>query len=265
MCLCPVRVMMVPNPFDGFKAYTVSCGRCLQCLQQQANEWALRIMDEASCHEKNCFLTLTFNDENLAEDGSLHRCDIQNFVKRLRKYLSPLKVRVFYCGEYGKKRLRPHYHICVFGWFPDDAYFFEKDKKGCVLYRSATVEKLWPFGFSSVGLLTYDSARYVAKYMNKWQFPKHKPNDLVPPFIGMSNRPGIGAAKHSDCDPSIDRLYRRGRAYKIPRYYLKLLERDGVDLDYTKVVRQMRGEAVAATKDLVKEQEKYFKIFLSTT
>jgi hypothetical protein len=30
-------------------------------------------------------------------------------MKRLRKKISPLKIRFFHCGEYGDKTRRPHY------------------------------------------------------------------------------------------------------------------------------------------------------------
>lgn len=36
-------------------------------------------------------------------------------MKRLRKYLEPVKVRFFACGEYGDNTYRPHYHLILFG------------------------------------------------------------------------------------------------------------------------------------------------------
>ena len=37
------------------------------------------------------------------------------------------------------------------------------------VYRSAILEKLWPFGFSTIGAVTFESAAYVARYvMKKW-------------------------------------------------------------------------------------------------
>ena len=37
------------------------------------------------------------------------------------------------------------------------------------MFRSAILEKLWPFGFSCLGAVTFESAAYVARYvMKKW-------------------------------------------------------------------------------------------------
>ena len=83
------------------------CGKCLSCKLDYAKEWALRITHEASLLEENCFITLTYNNEHLPEDKSVHRSEVQNFLKRLRKKIAPRKIKTFYCGEYGDQNLRP--------------------------------------------------------------------------------------------------------------------------------------------------------------
>lgn len=88
------------------------CGRCVGCRLRRANEWALRVMHEAKLHPANCFVTLTYRDEDLPENGSLRHRDFQLFMKRLRKRAD---VRFYMCGEYGEQKLRPHYHACLFG------------------------------------------------------------------------------------------------------------------------------------------------------
>ena len=80
-------------------------------------------MHEASLHERNCFLTLTFDDLHLPASGSVNVRDVQLFLKRFRKALTyrNMKIRFFACGEYGDKNLRPHYHLIIFGYdFADD-------------------------------------------------------------------------------------------------------------------------------------------------
>mgnify|MGYP006865170730 CR=1 FL=1 len=58
------------------------CGRCLGCRIERSKSWALRCMHEASLHLDNCFITLTYNDDNLNTKGSLVKADFQKFMKR---------------------------------------------------------------------------------------------------------------------------------------------------------------------------------------
>lgn len=104
-------------------------------------------------HDQNCFITLTYNNENLPHDRSVSKIEFQSFMKALRHYLTypgpypkvdkamriqyytqkwhknygepKLKnevkeVKFYGCGEYGDKLGRPHYHLLLFGYeFPD--------------------------------------------------------------------------------------------------------------------------------------------------
>lgn len=270
MCLSPRRITVRPKDVAPFGA-VVKCGKCLECLRQQSYEWAFRIVHECSKYECNSFITLTYNDEHKPLDGSVSRREVQLFMKRLRKALQPRRIRFFACGEYGKKKQRPHYHVIIFGWYPDDAYFWQNDGK-TKLYRSPFLEKVWTFGFSSVGLVSFDSALYCAKYMNKWQFKTYSRTrgeyfefSVVPPFVQMSNRPGIGADFAYSVDLVSDRIYINGRSCKIPRYYLKLLEKEGVYLDDFKERRLRNGEHIASVTDIEAKRQRFYSSFLSRT
>lgn len=275
MCLYPIKIMA--RPHDALPhAVSVSCGKCLECVRQKSVEWAFRIMDECSLYKDNSFLTLTYDDEHKPYLG-VSRREVQLFVKRLRKVLFPRKIRFFACGEYGKKLGRPHYHLIIFNWFPDDAWFWQRDKSGVELFRSSLLETVWTFGFSSVGRVTYDSALYCAKYMNKyaWQDSNKRVqvevqgektpffDKMNAPFVQMSNRPGIGFDCVYKADLVSDRIYRSGKSTKIPRYYLKVMERDGVFLDEFKVRRQKQGELIAKNTDLQAKRDFYWEKFLS--
>jgi len=109
-------------------------------------------MHEAQLHERNSFITLTYNDESLAtrrptweptvpytppsestvaqpndqtrtdetpaHADSLIKRDVQLFVKRLRKDQDArglAKIRYYLVGEYGDQTKRPHYHAAIFG------------------------------------------------------------------------------------------------------------------------------------------------------
>lgn len=64
---------------------TIPCGQCIGCRFEKSRQWALRCVHEASLHEENCFITLTYNPEHLPKSNSLDKSHFQKFMKRLRK------------------------------------------------------------------------------------------------------------------------------------------------------------------------------------
>ncbi|UPW41575.1 replication initiator protein [Peromfec virus RodF8_53] len=271
MCLYPVYIKPKLR-LNGNYIYSsscariqVPCGKCLECLSNQSIEWAFRISDEAKLYSDNCFITLTYNNDFLPEGGSLCRRDVQLFLKLLRRRLAPRRIRVFYCGEYGKKHLRPHYHIIVFNFSPTDLKKLPSSLSGKEeLYRSQFIESIWTKGFSSVGKLTFESAKYCAKYMQKFKYFEYDRLGLVRPFVGMSNRPGIGYSAALRCDTLSDKIYYQGRYIKTPRYYLKVLEREGVCLDFLKERRKHNMYIYSSDPDkLIEKRKRYFRNFLS--
>lgn len=143
----------------------VPCGQCLGCRLERSRQWAVRCMHEASLYDRNCFITLTYDDDNLPADRSLHYSHFQLFMKRLRKAHGD-GIRFYMCGEYGEKKGRPHYHACLFNFNFDDLTLWQ-ERRGTKLYRSKSLERLWPYGFSTVGGVTFQSAAYVARYIMK--------------------------------------------------------------------------------------------------
>lgn len=230
------------------------CGQCIGCRLERSRQWAVRCMHEASQHEHNCFITLTYDDEHLPHDGSLNHRHFQLFMKRLRKHFSNIDIRYYMCGEYGGKLGRPHFHAILFGCnFADYRIWFKSDA-GSSLYRSQTLESLWTYGFSSIGAVTFESAAYVARYVMK-KVTGHNVDShyssvstvtgevfqRVPEYNRMSLKPGIGAkwfARYrTDVFPH-DRVIVDGTPTKPPRYYDKLLGRyDSVLLDQIKLKR----------------------------
>lgn len=200
-------------------------------------------MCEAQMHQVASFNTLTFNDRHLPDDYSVHVRDMQLFMKRVRKECG--KVRFFACGEYGDENKRPHYHVILFGVdFAEDRKFWRLGSNGDYNYRSATLERLWPYGFAETASLTPDNAGYAARYMVKkingeraeQHYSRIHPHTGVvsqvhPEFITMSTSPGLGAdffrKYQSDCFPS-DFLVLQGEKVSIPRYFFKLMAREEV-------------------------------------
>jgi len=203
-------------------SFRVPCGKCVGCSLERARQWAIRCKHEADMHEENAFVTLTYNDENLPENGSLVKRDVQLFFKSLRKKTGK-KIRYFYCGEYGPKLSRPHYHALIFGYsFPDRQLFKEHPFRW---YRSKELEELWKHGFSTIGEVTGASASYVARYTLKKVYGKDAKSwygTKQPEYIGMSRMPGIGARWfdkfHQDIYPAGVYIH-NGVPTPPPRYY----------------------------------------------
>lgn len=179
------------------------CGTCLGCRLERARQWAMRCMDEASMHKENSFITLTFSNKYLPANRSLDKSIFQKFMKRLRKEVAPLRLRFFHCGEYGSRFGRPHYHALVFGYaFPDKQYF-KVTGSGEKIYTSCMLDRVWGFGYASVGNVTFGSAAYVARYHLKKvgsvvsadHYTDVRTGEmLAPEYVTMSLRPGIGSS-----------------------------------------------------------------------
>lgn len=255
------------NIYYDMRKISLTCGKCFECLQQKANEWAFRIYNETQLHEESCFLTLTYADDN----EELSKREIQLFLKRLRKALAPKKIRFFACGEYGSKRLRPHYHLIIFGFIPKDLEFFYFDKKGIPLFKSEFISSIWKKGFITVGFVSLDSAKYCAKYMQKLREHDKRLKVICEffgaekPFTLMSNRPGIGANYFQNNLDLLDtdKVYVKGKYIKLPRYYLTIAEEKlGLYLKDLKDIRKMKSALIEVSdEELEKKRRKISLLF----
>ena len=63
---------------------TIPCRKCIGCKLDHASELATRCVIESKQWKYNCFITLTYANENLKSKNLIKR-DIQLFMKRLRK------------------------------------------------------------------------------------------------------------------------------------------------------------------------------------
>lgn len=239
--------------------------------------WAMRISHEASLHNDNCFITLTYNDEQLPGDLSISKTEIQLFNKRLRNRHG--QFRFFAVGEYGNicpthnrdignnpgecrqcNVGRPHYHAILFGTdFPDRELYSVRD--GIPLYSSQTLERIWGKGFATIGEVNFETAAYCARYALKkikgqlaedhYQvIDKHgELHKLEPEFTLMSRRPGIGKDWYetyvTDIWPSDEvPVPGKGVYKKVPRYYEEQLRKQDETLhaDIKKLRQTFRQE-----------------------
>lgn len=262
------------SAFVAMERNTVSlpCGKCAYCSIKKRKDMTVRLTHETSLYKDCCFITLTYAPEHLPvtnlldwkdlhdrgkiiERGSDVGCptllprDVQLFMKRLRRHLEyiPKKhsddvrdhvlqpIRFFAVGEYGGKTKRPHYHIMIFGWKPSDQ-IFHQERDGYFINRSAQIEKLWPFGFSTVTDVGFGIARYCARYVTK-KFDRLTDEDdvlsscICPEFTLQSvAKGGIGSPWLSLYAENLRYGFvtcRTGKyqvsKFAIPRYYLNRL------------------------------------------
>ena len=224
----PVRL----QPPLGTATLSLPCGACIGCRAARAQEWSRRCCHEASAFDFNSFLTLTYDDDHLPRSGSLDPEHLRLFIKRIRRAVpsegllsSGEGVRFFACGEYGERSARAHYHVLLF-----NLAFSDKYKVSKTLCGSPTLERLWPYGNSTIGEVTARSAAYVAKYSLK-MLPRTVINEdgevLVKPFLRMSRNPGIGSKWldrfRSDLQNGF--IVADGVRSRVPRAYLRRLEK----------------------------------------
>lgn len=210
-------------------------------------------MHELPFHEKASFLTFTYDDEHLPENGNLplrsgpkKKRDRpehwQNFAKKLRYHCGPF--RFLMCAEYGSEAHteRCHYHAIIFGHsFEEDREYLKANKQGQPLFTSPTLEKLWPHGFTTVGNVDFDSVSYVAGYIQKrivgkkakshYRRTNKKTGEVFtqnPEFGTMSRNPGLGTKwienYHQDVYPS-DEVIINGQPTPPPSFYDRWYEK----------------------------------------
>lgn len=190
--------------------------------------------------KEKCFVTLTYDNEHLPKNRNLVKKDFQDFLKRLRKHIEPKKLKYILSGEYGPTTLRPHGHILLMGYQPSDLKFYKYNKTKDMLFTSKELSKIWKNGYVIVGLVTYESAAYVARYTYKKAFGIDKEFNIKhgrnPEFQTASRRNGIAYSAFSN--PAIwEQIKRNGGIFiktksgtqfkKIPQY----LKQKWKDLD----------------------------------
>lgn len=291
---------------EYFHLQKIACGCCLGCRLDHAREWATRLVLEGSMYsdDHNWFLTLTYNDEHLhkvsdilpsldefddfiadasifnedrfheisdLDDYTLFPLDVQAFVKRLRRryeYKYNHKgIRIFYCGEYGEKYGRPHYHLIVFNCPIEDLVHIGSNFQGDRYYSSDLINSLWldknkqPLGFIQIGEFNRATACYTARYVVKKQkddFEIPERSFAVRPFLRSSRNPGIGASYLEDYD-NIEKMLRFGYIQlkdgvqaPIPGYFMDYLKK----IDPAAVYRLLEQKSI---RSLERDMDRRFR------
>ena len=255
---------------------TLSCGQCRYCRLEHSRNWAVRCSHEASLYTLNSFITLTYHDDFLPQNSSLDYEAPVQFMKDLRRKFGD-GIRSFGCAEYGEKLSRPHYHLCLFNHDFLDKKPWSKNNEN-QLYTSKDLQELWPYGHSTVGDLTFESAAYVARYVTKKITGKKAQSHyetidystgevfekLPERSVSVSRMPGIGRTwfeKNYQYLLDHDFVISRGKKVRPPKYYDRLLEKFHPEsFERVKEKRRLSGDLGYAKveEEHCQALEKYF-------
>lgn len=268
----------------------IPCGQCTGCKLRKRKDWATRMELEAYSHDKESiwFITLTYDDDHVptqnTETGEIFKGgvnvwrdaserprtvqtlnveDIQLFMKRLRKAVSgPL--RYFLAGEYGDNTSRPHYHMILYGWNPDDLKPIHRLSR-FGHYTSDKLIKVWGQGTVDIAQATPETYNYVAGYVTKKLYgndkDKYKKMGLIPPFCVMSRKPGLGDAWFQE---NQERLWQQGyiqltngKRAAIPEYYWRKLEGENPEKAW-RIKKYRQEKAIASLIERNMETDKRY-------
>lgn len=160
-------------------------------------------------HGDSSFITLTYDEEKLPHGRTLVPKHLQDWLKRIRKEVSPVRLRYYAVGEYGDTSFRPHYHVALFG-YPGCSFgrsTYSRYRNRCCP-RCDLVQDTWGQGNILVGQLEQASAQYLVGYVIKkmTSMNDHRLLGRHPEFARMSLKPGIGAHAMSAVAATVDRF-----------------------------------------------------------
>jgi len=284
------------NPATGLRSITFSrskalfpveeqiipCGQCSYCRLKHSRDWGLRVALESTLYENNSFITLTYNPQNLPKYALLNYDAPVLFMKRLRESFGS-GIRSFGCAEYGEQFSRPHYHLCLLNFdFPDKKIIgnssanFGKLKRENPIFNSEKLQDLWPYGHTSIGTLTLESASYVARYCTKkvggkdaphhYDFVDERSGEIItrPPekLVCASRARGLGYPyyeKFGDYIRAHDKVNLNGRSYPVPKYFDSLTEK--IDPDRFEEIKEKRRVSGLKQTDALNQEsyEAYLK------
>lgn len=177
-------------------------------MATRRSDWSTRLHYEAKKHLYQYFITLTYADCNLvfkSGKSQLVKSHLQEWFKKIRK--AGYKVRYYAVGEYGSQTFRPHYHILLFGYVPENI-----------------IRQKWEKGIVHIGNVTQASIAYCLKYMVNGKVEAMRKGRQIP-FVTMSRRPGLGANYLTPAMIAWHKSDRKnyvlldGQKRHLPRYY----------------------------------------------
>jgi hypothetical protein len=251
----------IPICDDIRKLYVpIGCGKCIECKEQKAREWKIRLLEEVKSDNTGKFVTLSFTDKSLNEigkeikglkgydlDNEIARIAIRRFLERWRKSTSRSVKHWFVTELGGKNTERIHIHGILF------------------TNNLKLLQEKWQYGNIYIGSYVNEStATYIVKYLHKTDV-KHKYYNSK-----IFTSPGIGSnyLKRTDIKRNVFNgkdtkdNYRSAQGYimALPIYYRNKLYSDN-DREYLwmskldKNKRYVLGEEIDVSNGL----DEYYK------
>lgn len=225
---------------NGLPLLKLPCGKCPECCKDYYSMWAARGSRELYNWDSSLFITLTYDEAHLPHDRSLNKKHIQDFIKRVKLAHGSSKenpIRQTYCGEYGSRTLRPHYHCILYNADFADKRPHRLSDQGHQIYTSKELTQLWGYGHVEFGFATPASIAYLYKYILKKKSRKEKEQPLeleidgttyevAHEFIESSRNPGIGASLRGSSSINKGYLAVNGVRQKLPKYYMEDLKKN---------------------------------------
>lgn len=196
----------------------VPCGRCAPCKKRRVSQWVFRLTQEEKISTSSHFVTLTYDTESvpISPNGfmTLHKPDLQNFFKRLRKLSPDAKIKYYAVGEYGSTNKRPHYHMIIFN-VPNTQNFVDAWTLNGKLIGNVDIRQV-----------NTNRMAYTMKYIDKPPMPRlFKRQDQVKEFPLMSKGIGsnyLSSASRKYHKQNLDKNYVTGldnHKIAMPKYY----------------------------------------------
>lgn len=257
-CFTPFRVRNKSKDHNNQNLMVnVPCGKCLACKKRRASHWSFRLNEEAKSSSSACFITLTYENAPISENGfrTLDKRDFQLFLKRLRKTCPTNKLKYYACGEYGTQTHRPHYHAIIFN-LPKS-----------LISNPQKIADTWQNGHIHLANNNQLTINYVVGYMTKSNFTRfNNQDDRLPEFSLMSKKMGLGylteAMKNYYKKREIFCIVREsGQIISMPRYYKeKIFEKKQLKEMYKKYIEEQETNFEEMFNSAKDEHEHYKNI-----
>lgn len=252
----------VPTPSDPRVQWVaVGCGNCIECRQQKARAWNIRLQEEIRHDRTGKFITLTFSNESIWKlkqeinekltgyevDNAIAKLAVRRFLERWRKkHKKSVKhwlITELGQGKYWKYQGTENLHL--------HGFIFTENKED--------IKNLWQYGFVYIGKYVSErTINYTTKYCTKTDnlHREYKPTILTSAGIGAKYTQRIDAEinKYSENGTNDKYRYNNGKEVNLPIYYRNKIyseeEREKLWLEkLDKQERYVLGKKISIKKD----------------
>ncbi len=244
------------------------CGHCLACQRSRATNTAIQLYCElVTTKGSSYFITFTYDDDHLPDDGSISYRHMKNIVQSIRRKISDI-MRYYSQNEYGMAGGRAHLHLASYDLEINDLEPFDDSNS----FSSETLNKMWGKGSVVIQRLEYGNCLYIAKHHFEEKSNQTKSTHLysyIHPYTGefikerkpeQSTRSlGLGRKFYdeffSDLFPH-DYIVVNGSPRPVPKYFMNKLKKDDPEL-YIRLKELRLEQTETLSHEDNKKQEKF--------